>query len=149
MRIRYLSIALLAAGLSLAGTAVPSMSASLAPAVKSAVVNTSLVREVQSRSEYRSNRNRGERHYNRNRGDRHYNRDRHSPRYRYRHGRYRHYHNGYYYANPWWLVPGIGVGIGLGVAGRNNSCNYWSDRCAANWGYGGSNYNGCMRYYNC
>ena len=29
------------------------------------------------------------------------------------------------------------------------SCGYWHNRCVANWGYGGSNYRGCMRYHRC
>lgn len=29
------------------------------------------------------------------------------------------------------------------------SCSYWSRRCIANWGYGNSNYYGCMRYHGC
>jgi hypothetical protein len=149
MRIRFLPVAVLAAGLGLAGTAAPSLSASMAPAVNAGDANTSLIQEAQSRREYRSNRNRGERQYNRHRGDRRYNRERHGNRYRYRHGRYRHYHNGYYYANPWWLVPGIGVGIGLGAVTPGYSCGYWQDQCAARWGYRGSNYYGCMRYHGC
>ena len=32
---------------------------------------------------------------------------------------------------------------------QDNYCSYWSRRCAANWGYGGPDYRGCMRYYNC
>jgi len=28
-------------------------------------------------------------------------------------------------------------------------CSYWSRRCARNWGYGGSNYRGCLRYHGC
>jgi len=28
-------------------------------------------------------------------------------------------------------------------------CGYWSRRCARNWGYGGRNYRGCMRYHGC
>lgn len=28
-------------------------------------------------------------------------------------------------------------------------CSYWGQRCAANWGYGGPNYRGCLRYYGC
>ena len=31
----------------------------------------------------------------------------------------------------------------------NEYCAYWSRRCAANWGYGGPDYRGCMRYYKC
>jgi hypothetical protein len=29
------------------------------------------------------------------------------------------------------------------------SCGYWSNRCAENWGYGNSNYYGCLRYHGC
>jgi hypothetical protein len=32
---------------------------------------------------------------------------------------------------------------------RRGGCSYWSRRCAHNWGYGGSNYRGCMRYHGC
>lgn len=32
---------------------------------------------------------------------------------------------------------------------RGGACGYWSQRCAANWGYGNSNYYGCMRYEGC
>jgi hypothetical protein len=28
-------------------------------------------------------------------------------------------------------------------------CGYWSSRCAENWGYGNSNYYGCLRYHGC
>jgi len=28
-------------------------------------------------------------------------------------------------------------------------CRHWSRRCARNWGYGGKNYRGCMRYHGC
>ncbi|RIA55083.1 hypothetical protein [Dichotomicrobium thermohalophilum] len=28
-------------------------------------------------------------------------------------------------------------------------CDYWSRRCANNWGYGGANYRGCLRYHGC
>ncbi len=28
-------------------------------------------------------------------------------------------------------------------------CRYWHRRCVRNWGYGNSNYYGCMRYHGC
>ena len=28
-------------------------------------------------------------------------------------------------------------------------CEYWHRRCVANWGYGNSNYYGCMRFHRC
>lgn len=33
--------------------------------------------------------------------------------------------------------------------GYSNACSYWSRRCTANWGYGNSNYYGCLRYHGC
>lgn len=41
----------------------------------------------------------------------------HGRRCRTRSGNCRHYHRGYYYANPWWLLPMVGVGITLGNSG--------------------------------
>jgi hypothetical protein len=36
----------------------------------------------------------------------------HGPRYRKKTGRYVHYHNGYYYSRPWWIIaPGISISI--------------------------------------
>ncbi len=46
-----------------------------------------------------------------------YDRRHHGDRFRYKHGKYRHYRDGYWYAWPWWL--GIGVGIGSFYGG------YW------------------------
>lgn len=28
-------------------------------------------------------------------------------------------------------------------------CGYWGRQCAKNWGYGNSNYYGCLRYHGC
>jgi hypothetical protein len=41
-------------------------------------------------------------------------RDRHGQRSRSRHGQFRYFHEGYYYATPWWTVglPGVVVGNG-------------------------------------
>lgn len=47
---------------------------------------------------------------------------RYRPRYRYRRHRHRRY------------------------GGR---CGYWSGRCADNWGYGGADYRGCLKYHGC
>lgn len=30
-----------------------------------------------------------------------------------------------------------------------NSCTYWANQCARNWGYGNNNYQGCLRYHRC
>ncbi|WP_224406330.1 BA14K family protein [Afifella sp. IM 167] len=47
------------------------------------------------------------------RASNHWDRNRHGPRYRNRRNGYTHYHDGYYYATPWWLAAGaIGAFIG-------------------------------------
>ncbi len=72
------------------------------------------------------------------------------------HGWYGHRHRGHYrygwpgyfysrpyyrpYYNPYPRYDGYG-------GGRN--CGYWRSRCAENWGYGGSDYYGCLRYEGC
>lgn len=40
-------------------------------------------------------------------------RERHGNRMRHRTHRYRHYHGGYWYDNPWWVLPFVGAGIAL------------------------------------
>ena len=32
---------------------------------------------------------------------------------------------------------------------RGGSCSRWHRRCVRNWGYGGADYGGCMRYHGC
>jgi hypothetical protein len=46
-----------------------------------------------------------------------YNRRVHGPRFAHRHGRYRYFYGGYYYANPWWTYgPGVAINVGPGYA---------------------------------
>lgn len=40
------------------------------------------------------------------------------------HCRYR--HGGYYYENPWWLLPMVGAGIAIGAAGAHDGGGYGS-----------------------
>lgn len=63
----------------------------------------------------------------------HYSRSHHGERCRSRRGNCRHYHRGYYYANPWWLLPMVGAGITL------NQRNYG--------GYGSSHVEWCLNRY--
>jgi hypothetical protein len=58
----------------------------------------------------------------------------HYPRYRHRHGRFRYYYSGWWYAFPWWT---------------ENECEYWSDVCASQWGYDTGGYYSCMSYSGC
>ena len=44
--------------------------------------------------------------------------DRHGQWMRHREGRFRYFHDGYYYASPWW-----GAGVGIGVDGGGIGCN--------------------------
>ena len=77
-----------------------------------------------------------------------YNRHRHGHRYKYRRHGYGHYYRGYWYSVPWWII-GTGVAVGAGAAAASGRCGYVSRQCSARWGYGNSNYWGCMRYDNC
>jgi hypothetical protein len=55
------------------------------------------------------------------RASRRYDRDRYGDRRRSREGRYRYFHEGYYYATPWWTVgPGV-VGVGGGIGCREGA----------------------------
>jgi hypothetical protein len=62
-------------------------------------------------------------------------RNRHGDRLRHRQGRYRHYHGGYWYANPWWVLPMVGAGIALG-----NRDRYYD-------GYGSNHVEWCLSRY--
>jgi hypothetical protein len=50
----------------------------------------------------------------------------------------------YFYFGPSFLWPDDGYGYS-----SYDRCTYWSYRCAQNWGYGNSNYYGCLRYHGC
>lgn len=71
-------------------------------------------------------------------------RKRHGDRKRSRGGKYRHYHGGYWYATPWWMIPAIGIGIGIGAA----RCDSVHRDCRRRYG-GGSDYRRCMRRNDC
>jgi hypothetical protein len=60
------------------------------------------------------------------------------PRYR----RYRRYHRPRRYRRYY-------RGRHYGRGRRYGRCGYWRKRCARNWGYGGSNFRGCLRYHGC
>lgn len=59
-----------------------------------------------------------------------YDRGRYGDRYRYRRSGYDYYHQGYYYNNPFWLVPGITIGSGFNHRRRGFSshANYCASR---------------------
>lgn len=62
--------------------------------------------------------------------------NRHGNRWRYRTNRYRHYHGGYWYDNPWWVLPYVGAGIAL-------SNRYYDD----DYGYGSRHVRWCLDRY--
>jgi len=77
-----------------------------------------------------------------------YSRHRHGSRFKHRRRGHRHYYRGYWYASPWWML-GTGLAIGAGAAASGGRCGHVSRQCTARYGYGNSNYWGCMRYDNC
>ena len=96
----------------------------------------------------RARRNRGGANRNRVRNRRAYNRSRHGRRYRGRRAGYGYRYGGYWYSNPWWIV-GTAAAIGAGAAYAGGRCERISYLCEENWGRGGSDYWGCMRYEGC
>lgn len=60
-------------------------------------------------------------------------------------GRYPHYNYGPYYYRPYYYRPYVY----RPYRPYSSRCGYWSQRCAANWGYGNNNYYGCLRYHGC
>ena len=96
----------------------------------------------------RARRNRGGANRNRVRNRRAYNRSRHGRRYPGRRAGYGYRYGGYWYSNPWWIV-GTAAAIGAGAAYAGGRCERISYLCEENWGRGGSDYWGCMRYEGC
>ena len=75
-------------------------------------------RERSSRSQTGSNDQSGDE----SRTSRRYDRDRHGERRRSREGRYTYFHEGYYYATPWWTIgPGVVIGGRGGIGCREGA----------------------------
>src|SRR5262245_34157803 len=68
-----------------------------------------------------------------------YNQRWHGNRYRYRHGAYNHYHNGWYYNSPWWIAGPIigGALVGAYAAPRVYDDGYYG-------GYGDGHVQYCL-----
>ncbi len=137
--------ALAASGLALMAPIAPA-SALVAPNLSSYSEIQGDVAElpVENVAKKRRSSNRHRRGSNRHR----YSRNRHGSRYKHRRRGHRHYYRGYWYASPWWML-GTGLAIGAGAAASGGRCGYVSRQCTARYGYGNSNYWGCMRYDNC
>jgi hypothetical protein len=123
--LKHTIVALAAMGAGLAGlsSGASAFPAQNAPAVESG--SSALLTDVRSR-------------YERNRVM-HYDRHRHGMRCGNWSNRCRYHHGGYYYENPWWLGPAVGVGIALGAAGT-----YGYDR---GYGYGNRHVAWCLDRY--
>lgn len=89
----------------------PAQAAPVTPVQQAAADFSNLRQDAASRN-YNNNNNRN---YNNNNNHRQmrksWNRNRDGARCRSRSGSCRHYHNGYWYANPWWTLPLIGGSI--------------------------------------
>lgn len=86
---------------------------------------------------------------------RYYHRLRHGPRYRYRRGPNVYVYDGWYYNRPWWLTVDYRRYPRRAYVSRryrvhyDGRCDYWADRCAANWGVRNPDFQGCLRYHGC
>jgi hypothetical protein len=67
-------------------------------------------------------------------------------RFRGRRPGYTYYYGGWWYSFPWWIAT---APYYYEAPVYGDRCDYWHDRCVANWGYRNSDYYGCMRYYGC
>jgi hypothetical protein len=65
----------------------------------------------------------------------HWRKNHHGNRWHRRSHRYRHYHGGYWYENPWWVLPMVGAGIALSHRDR-----YYDD-------YGSNHVEWCLNRY--
>jgi BA14K-like protein len=104
----FLSLSLIGGG-ALGVWAMPAGAVSLPVASNSAVQgnhNAGNLIEVRHRSDHHQ-------------AGRYWDRQRHGNRCRTRYGNCRHYHQGYYYATPWWTLPLIGGAYALGAQGRD------------------------------
>jgi hypothetical protein len=75
-------------------------------------------------------------------------------RFRSRQPGYTYYYGGWWYPFPWWIAtapyyPYSYEPYYYETPVYGGRCEYWHDRCVANWGYRNSDYYGCMRYYGC
>lgn len=91
-------------------------------------------------------RNRGGRQVYRHRGGRHAYRSHRRHRGHRRNRRHRHGHGADFALSLLFAAPYLYSRRSYSGGG---SCDYWSDRCISNWGYGNSNYYGCLRYHGC
>ncbi|NRG19323.1 hypothetical protein HPQ64_16650 [Rhizobiales bacterium] len=71
------------------------------------------------------------------------------PRYRYRRPGFTYFYGGWWYPYVWWGAPAAAYAPRYYAQPVVPACQYWSDRCIANWGYANPNYRGCMRYHRC
>ncbi|MXN65634.1 hypothetical protein GR183_12035 [Stappia sp. GBMRC 2046] len=71
------------------------------------------------------------------------------PRYRYRRPGFTYFYGGWWYPYIWWGAPALAYAPRYYAQPVVPACQYWSDRCIANWGYANPNYYGCLRYHRC
>lgn len=133
--LKHTIIALAAMGAGIAGL---TGSASAFPAHTGPAIETgssTMRTDVRSRYEHNYPGN-----YNRNNMG-YYNRNIHGMRCGNWTNQCRYHHGGYYYQNPWWLAPAVGVGIGIGVAGA------YDNGYSGGGGYGRRHVEWCLDRY--
>lgn len=130
-------IALAALGAGLIGFSASEASAFTASQSTPAMVAAGNPLLVEVRDHNRNGmRRKGDWNNNNNHQNYRYDRRRHGDRCNSWNNRCRHYHNGYYYANPWWVLPLVGAGIAL-----SNRGDYYDG------GYGNGHVEWCMNRY--
>lgn len=114
---KHIIVAVAAMAAGLAGASIGSASAfPVQPAPAVSAETSSLLTDVR----HRDNRvHRYDNNYNRR-----YDRRRHGMRCGNWSNNCRYRYGGYYYENPWWLLPMVGVGIGIGAAGAYDNGYY-------------------------
>lgn len=121
--------AALLGGAMLLSAAAPASATALPNLAGAAPADATVIDEVDNhRRRYREGRRHRDRDGRRHRDrDRHwsYDRHRHGHRHRYRRPGYHYFYDGYYYASPWWVSPGIGLSVTVPVVPTTSAHVQW------------------------
>lgn len=107
-------------GLGLVSPMIPAQAAPLAPVQSQSFGSNDLLQEAASRSHYQGNNK------NNHRMRTSWDRNRDGNRCRSRTNSCRHYHNGYWYATPWWTLPLLGGAVILNLDNKHTNRHYYN-----------------------